>query len=412
MPTPQTPYDAVLHAARDVTAVGTALEAEMLGGALLGGVYAVAAAEGDRARAVREFVGRFLTHTARRRTGAARAIRSVFAALIPDAPGAGSVRPGADPPAWSAQLGRVVPVGTWASGDVYGDQTSYLAMFRYEDAEVGGGEHAVVALVDHNIGIVKNLFVSEPGPRVLDQVRHAAEADELVWFSEVDPATLRAQVDYHLAVTDRLTTLPDQGSLATDRALVGARLATLPATGDPPAPPSVDPAALGSEFLASAYAADLDRATPAAEDAVRYAVRLILDFAREAPDADPLRWSPAVVGLFLLDWVHRRAVLDADDVTTVPAVLHAWVDWCGERRQLPAVAVAATHEAISTMAAELAGRHQRGEHGSPAAAAVVRLLADGVDPEDPAAVQAWLAANPEPGEDAGNGAAPPIPRPR
>src|SRR5690606_39625093 len=166
-----------------------------------------------------------------------------------------------------------------------------------------------------------------------------------VWFSEVDSATLRAQVDYHLAVTDRLTTLPDQGSLATDRALAGARLATLPATGHPPAPPSVDPAALGSEFLASAYAADLDRATPAAEDAVRYAVRLILDFAREAPDADPLRWSPAVVGLFLLDWVHRRAVLDADDVTTVPAVLHAWVDWCGERRQLPAVAVAATHEA-------------------------------------------------------------------
>src|SRR5690606_26505707 len=95
MPTPQTPYDAGVHAARDVTAVGAALEAEMLGGALLGGVYAVAAADGDRARAVRDFVGRFLTHTARRRTGAARAIRSVFAALSPDAPGAGAVRPGA-----------------------------------------------------------------------------------------------------------------------------------------------------------------------------------------------------------------------------------------------------------------------------------------------------------------------------
>lgn len=410
MPIPQTPYDAVLHAARDVTAVDTALEAEMLGGALLGGVYAVAAADGDRARAVRDFVGRFLTHTARRRTGAARAIRSVFAALTPDAPGAGGVRPGTDPPAWSAHLGRVRPAGTWASGDVYGDQTSYLAMFRYDNAELGGGEHVVVALVDHNIGIVKNLFVSQSGSRVLDQVRKGAEADQLVWFSEIDPGKLRAEVSYHLEVTDRLLTLPDQGSLATDRALAGARLATLPATGTPPVPPSLDPAALASEFLASAYAADLDRTTPAAEATVRYAVRLILDFAREAPDADPLRWSPAVVGLFLLDWVHRRAVLDADDVASLPEVLHAWVNWSGQRRGLPEVAVAATQEAIGTMAGELAGRHQRGEHGSPAAAAVAKLLAAGVDPDDPAAVRAWLAANP--GEDPGNGATPHVPRPR
>src|SRR5690606_8075278 len=139
MAAPRTPLAAGHHADRDVTAGRTALEAEMLGGALLGGVYAVAAADGDRARAVRDFVGRFLTHTARRRTGAARAIRSVFAALSPDAPGAGVVRPGADPPAWSAHLGRVRPAGTRASGDVYGDQTSSLAMVRYDTAELGRG---------------------------------------------------------------------------------------------------------------------------------------------------------------------------------------------------------------------------------------------------------------------------------
>ena len=260
----------------------------------------------------------------------------------------------------------------------------------------------MVALVDHNIG-TKNLFVSEPGPRVLDQVRRAAEWMSW-WVSEVDSATLRAQVDYHLAVTDRLTTLPDQG--ARHRPGAGGRAVATCRTLANAGPPSVDPRCRSSRVRVRRHLTGPPRRrTP------RYAVRLILT-SRGGADADPLRWSPAVVGLFLLDWVHRRAVLDADDVTTVPAVLHAWVDWCGERRQRPAVAVAATHEAISTMAAELAGRHQRGEHGSPAAAAVARLLADGVDPEDPAAVQAWLAANPEPGEDAGNGAAPPIPRPR
>ena len=61
MPAPRTVYDAVLQAARDVTKLGCALDAEMLGTALLGSVYAVAA--DDRAAAVRDFVGRFLTAT-------------------------------------------------------------------------------------------------------------------------------------------------------------------------------------------------------------------------------------------------------------------------------------------------------------------------------------------------------------
>ena len=61
MPAPQTPYEAVLHAARDVAKLDCALDAEMLGTALLGSVYSVAAE--DRAAAVREFVGDFLSAT-------------------------------------------------------------------------------------------------------------------------------------------------------------------------------------------------------------------------------------------------------------------------------------------------------------------------------------------------------------
>ena len=132
MATPKTPYDAVLHAARDVTRLDCALDAEMLGTALLGSVYAVA--ETDREAAVREFVSGFLAATSRRRTAAATTIRQVFAALVPDAEGAAKVRPGAQAPAWAGQLGRVHLTGTWSYGDVYGDQTSYLATFAYDDA--------------------------------------------------------------------------------------------------------------------------------------------------------------------------------------------------------------------------------------------------------------------------------------
>lgn len=405
---PETPYDLVLHAARELPEVDTALAAELLGAALLGSVYAVA--DGPRGEAVRKFVGGFLAHTARRRTAPARAIRTVFAELVPDAAGAGRVRPGADPPRWAAQLGRVRPVGTWAYGDVYGDQTSYLATFAYQDQDAGGAEHAVVALVDHNIGIVKDLFVRQPAGRVLAEVRRAAEADELVWLSEVDPGTLRAQVSFFLAITDGLAALPEDGSLATDRALAAARLGLLPAGGAEPAPPDpVDPALLVPSFLASPEAKALDRSGAEAEAAVQYAVRLILEFAQDAPDADPLRWSPAVAGLFLLDWVHRRAVLDDQDVATLPGVSRAWVGWAAAQRGLPAAAAAATDEAIELLTPELGRLHRTGERRGEAATALTQLLAEGVNPDDDTALRAWLAARTE--SDNGDGPGP-IPRPR
>src|ERR671932_28060 len=74
MPAPQTPYEAVLHAARDVAKLDCALDAELLGTALLGSVYAVAST--DRAAAVRDFVGDFLSATTRRRSASPTTIRT------------------------------------------------------------------------------------------------------------------------------------------------------------------------------------------------------------------------------------------------------------------------------------------------------------------------------------------------
>src|SRR5918997_1032469 len=193
MPAPQTPYEAVLHAARDVAKLDCALDAEMLGTALLGSVYAVA--DTDRAT---------------------------------------DVRRGPQAPPWAAQLGRVRPTGYFAYGDVYGDQTSYLVTFAYDDAAEGGPEHAVVALIDHNIGITKDVFVGGPAERILGQVREMCAADELTWFREEDPGRLRGEVNRHLEITDSLTDLPADGSLATDRALAVSRLAVLPAATVPP----------------------------------------------------------------------------------------------------------------------------------------------------------------------------------
>src|SRR5690606_18667026 len=173
----------------------------------------------------------------------------------------------------------------------------------------------------------------------LARLSAAADAAELIWSQDIAPATLRSRVSFYLGLTDSLTTLPGGGALATDRALVGSRLAALP-PGDP-APAEavpVDPRRVEAQFLDSPQAGRLDRGTPAAEAAVRYAIRLILDFTQDAPDRDPLRWSPAVVGLFLLGWVPRRAVLDEEGVATLPAVLAAMAAWTARRRGAAAAA--------------------------------------------------------------------------
>ena len=399
MATPKTPYDAVLHAARDVTQLDCALDAEMLGTALLGSVYSIA--EEDRAGAVRDFVGGFLSATARRRTAAATTIRTVFAALVPDADGAAAVKRGAQAPPWSEQLGKVRLTGTYAYGDVYGDQTSYVATFAYDDGDSGGPEHAVVALVDHNIGITKDVFVGGPAERILEQVRQMCASDELTWFREEDPRRLRGEVARHLVITDELGNLPDEGSLATDRALAGARLALLPAPpltavdDDAEVLPPAERTALVRAFLDSPEAArfGLDQVGEADLASLHFCISLVLDHSASFSDPDPLRWSPAVVGLFLLDWVHRRAVLDMDDAAMLPRVVRAWAAYAARERGLPEPAAAKTDEAIEEMVPEFVRLYTTGERRSPATAAVAQLMSEGVDPNDPDALDAWIEAN-------------------
>ena len=396
MPAPQTPYEAVLHAARDVAKLGCALDAEMLGTALLGSVYSLA--HDDRGAALRTFVGDFLAATTRRRSASATTIREVFAALVPGAEGAAAVRPGAQAPAWTTQLGRVRPTGYYAYGDVYGDQTSYLVTFAYDDTDEGGPEHAVVALVDHNIGIAKDIFVGTSAERILEQVRQMCADDELTWFREEDPGRLRGEIDRHLEITDSLTDLPSEGSLATDRALAGARLALLPAASTPPLsePPAVSSTDLVRDFLASPESVrfGLDRVHADDELAsLHFCLSLILDHAASLPDPDPVRWSPAVAGLFLLDWVHRRAVLDMDDAAMLPRVTRAWSAYALRRRNLPEAATEQTDTVVEEMIPEFARLYATGEKRSPATAAVAQLISEGVDPNDTDAIDAWIEAN-------------------
>ena len=374
-------YDLFLSVAGDLDRVGTAYDAELVVSTMLGAAYAIAGT--DRATVLAETAEGLRRYLARRRTRHAALLRSVLAALADRDHLQDSRRakqrpaPPADPPRWLAELGAVRPTGAHAFGDQHGNQITYLASFAYTEPAAGGPDHVVAALVDHELGYVKDLFVAAPAGALLAQLEAAAVTDPEVRLVEVDPGELRGAVERYLEVTDGLPELPDARSLTSDRALAGHRLRLLPV------PAEEEPLTV-ADFQAAPEAARLKTAD---DESLIFALKLISGFGAD----DPLRWNPASVQTFLLDWLPARALLDRADIESIPSVLSAWVRWAGRMSGLPARAVALNVAAVATHRAEFARRARSGSHRSEAARATAALLAEGVDLNDERAVADWLA---------------------
>ena len=416
---PSSLAEMVLRAAHDLGRLETAFDAEVLLSTLVGGVYAGTGPDRGEALAVfAEELDGYLLSTG---TEPALVARAVLGALTGSGPSSSS--PSSDGPAWLAALGTVRATGGWACGDRYGDQTSYVVTFAYQDDSVGGPDHAVLVLVDHNLGLVKDLVVTAPAGTVLDMLRAsvATDPDAMTWLAEVDPTTVRAAATGYLRATDNAPELPEAAGVAENRVLVAARLATLeeaslasaPELAEPaerveaaeavelaagPTPVTEDEAAARAELVAQflqspeARLSGLAGATGDRGEAVAYGLGLIVDFA-ESRSGDALRWSPRAVEVFLTDWIHGRAVLDAADARSLPDALGAWVLWSGRLIGLPDAAVQATFDEVGTQRSEFVRLCATGERQSPAVRAMRRLIADAVDVTDDAAVDAWLRAH-------------------
>jgi|GEM_PF-1855900 len=395
--------DLVLHAARDIAGVGTALDAELMLSTLLGSVYA--GTEPDRGPSLDEFVTEFREHLVAAGTPTAVLVTAVLDALTRPAP---ADRPATAPdgqPGWMAGLGAVRCTGGYAYGDRYGDETGYLATFAYTGAGTAGGpdwsagaEHAVIVLVDHTQGLVKDVVVAVPAEPALAGIRSAVadEPEPMTWFAPIEPAAVRAAAVGYLRATDQAATLPPSDGIAANRALALARLMALPelppTTTTATAGPAEDRDGLVADFLDSpeAHLSGLARASGARRESVRYCLGLFVTYAASR-GSDPLRWSPLAVEAFLLAWVHENALLDDDDARVLPDVLAAWITWAGRLIDLPDAALRRTFAQVGATRTEFARLCATGERQSPAARAMARLIAEGVDLADTAAVDAWLA---------------------
>ncbi len=375
----------VLRAARDIGSVGTAFDAELLLSTLLGSVYS--GVEPDRGEALDSFASAFRAYLASA-SGSTSDIAPLVLAVLDALTGTPVSAPAS--PTWAEALGTATLTGTYAYGDRYGDQTSYVATFAYADADVGGPEHAIVVLADHNLGLAKDIFVAAPAAGLLDTLRTevATGADEMTWFAEIAPATLRSAALAYVHLTDAAPDELDGGSFAANRALAAARLGSLPMVAETTdAAPRED---LIATFLASPEAdlagfADL---AGAQRESCSYCLGLIVDFATARGDA--LRWSPAGVETFLGSWVHERAILDDEDAALLPDALRAWIAWAGRRLALPESALQETLGSVRAARAEFARVNETGERRSPAVRAMAEMMADGIDLTDMPAVEEWL----------------------
>ena len=366
---PNALFAEMLRAARELLAVRSPLDAELMVSELLGTWWGQSTVrEGGRnarrRRAdIEEIVGEGLVaYAAQQGTPAALALLSGIACLGTPHQAASAeqaalelMERGVARPGWAEHVGAVVAAECYLNSDSYGDRDEVVCVFSYAGQE----QHALVVVVDYNAGgLARDGWVTSQVTKLLDYCGQSASE-----FSQVSPPHARRLLESALAVTERAADPPVSSSFPSYHAFIRARVRTLPPTqpaggfDGAPQPGGAQPnatvagrrqtwrkdrrAMLVAEFLASDEAEDLsdrEAASRCADHIVEYGCDQ--DFGR------PLRMSPAKAETFLLDWLPRKVMLSPAAQHAMPHVLAAWVRWTGAREGRDAAAIGATLDAV------------------------------------------------------------------
>ena len=391
-------FDGMLRHARELLAVRSPLDAELIVSEILGSWWGHRVPGGD----VEEVIGEALAeHAAAAGTPAALALLTGMAYLGTPGQAAKAERAalelmagGVGRPGWADRVGMVEPEGYYVSRDVYGDQESIVCTYTY-----GGTErHALVIVVDRTkagavrpsadpfgpsapaappavSGMVRDAWVSSRVDTLLDNCRREGRENPLMQFEELDPRDARALLKSALELTDAIDDPPVNENFASYHAFVRARVDILPPGGRLPQPPVYGRdrrATIAARFLSSDEAEGLSDLSAASRCADR-----IIDYGCTHDFGRPLRVSPVKCEMFLLDWLPRKVLLSPAEQEAVPHVLAAWVRWAGRRTGLPEEAIRATLDALWDATPKFAEAYR-----DPAAFGldrdlVARLLPDG-----------------------------------
>lgn len=197
---PEEAFDGFLTAAEKILpSLKSPLDAEMWGSELLGMFRLM----GVDPEAVDELVAQMIIPASEAAaTPAALALLTVLSSLGgPEAARAAHaarqtlVASGIPAPAWAPQLGMPTVGRCWVYGDVFGEQESIFATFRY-----GRSEHVLSVLVDHSLGGgVKDSYVATQVKKLRRQIAEIASDDPTMLIEDVDATEAASKLRVALA---------------------------------------------------------------------------------------------------------------------------------------------------------------------------------------------------------------------
>ena len=364
----------MLRAARELLAVRSPLDAELMVSELLGTWWRqpgrrTGRTRGRRRAEVEEVVGEGLVeYAADQGSPAALALLSGIACLGTSRQAVKAERAalalmerGVARPAWAEHAGAVEAGDCYVNSDAFCDRDEVICLFSY----AGTDEHALVVVVDYNAsGMLRDGWVTSQVATLLERCQELGSPEHGpaaggggadAGFRKVSSPSARKLLESALLVTERAENPPVSDSFPSYHAFVRARIRTLPPTSTKVTALS-EPAVLvgrrttwrsdrrgmlAAEFLASDEAEDLSDLEAASRCTDR-----IVDYGCDQDFGRPLRVSPAKMETFLLDWLPRKVMLTRSEQHAMPHVLLAWARWAGSKSGLDADAVGKTLDAV------------------------------------------------------------------
>ncbi len=245
-----------------------------------------------------------------------------------------------------------------------------------------GDAFTAVIFIDHNLGsAVKSAFLLDVSQEELLARVKAGEfgTDEAGYVREWDGAAARATVTAAIErARETFDTIEDL-QWPELRPATEWLLSLLPDGGVAEADPEWtqdDLDALAAEFLASDEFTAPDGFTGEEDDGTILDLDLILQFGASANVGGPLRWSPIVAEIFLLDWMPRVVPVGYEEVEEVPTLLADFVRFVHRREGVEEELTGEVLVAIDSMV--------------PAFAAAMRATDPFVDHDDEFEAKAFL----------------------
>jgi hypothetical protein len=365
---PNALFRELLRAARELLAVRSPLDAELMVSELLGTWWSQRHRSAGGAGVERAVGERLVEYAASQRSPAALALLSGIACLgtprqaVAAEQGAIElIESGVKAPGWADHLGAVTSAECYTNPDKWGDQDEIICVFSYAGEE----PHALVSVVDYNAaGMIRDGWVTSRVDKLLEHCRQqqggggtagggsaggtadGGGARQENTFRQIEPSQARKVLEAALAATDEAEDPPVSDSFASYHAFIRARIRALP----PAAGRGLRAkrtwsrerrAIIAAEFLASDEAEDLSDRRAASRCADR-----IIDYGCDQDSGRPLRMSPVKVQNFLLGWLPRKVMLSSADQDAMPHVLAAWVRWSGRCRGMPEEAISETMDMV------------------------------------------------------------------